>query len=131
MLPVLQREIMEKKKWATLEELTNYYAVGQCTPGIISVNVATFVGYKNKGIMGGIVATLGLIIPSIIIILFFANLISSVSNVAITKHIFNGVNVCVSALIISTVLRLCKNNIIDKFALIIFFTICSSLILRN
>ena len=64
MLPILQREVVENKHWATEEELTDYYAIGQCTPGIIAVNTATFIGQKYKGIAGGIVATLGVVFPS-------------------------------------------------------------------
>ena len=63
MLPILQREVVEKKGWATEEELTDYFAVGQCTPGIIAVNTATFIGYKYRGIPGGVLATLGLVFP--------------------------------------------------------------------
>ena len=59
MLPILQREVVENKGWATDEELTDYFAIGQCTPGIIAVNTATFIGQKRKGVWGGIVATLG------------------------------------------------------------------------
>ena len=72
MLPILQREVVEKKGWATDEELTDYYAVGQCTPGIIAVNTATFIGYKYKGISGGIIATLGVVFPSVVIITLIA-----------------------------------------------------------
>ncbi|HLS53535.1 MAG TPA: chromate transporter, partial [Tissierellaceae bacterium] len=68
MLPIIQEEIVDKRGWATNEEVIDYYAIGQCTPGIIAVNTATFVGYKRKGIMGGVFATLGLVSPSIIII---------------------------------------------------------------
>ena len=68
MLPILQREIVEKKKWTTDEELMDYFAVGQCTPGVIAVNTATFIGQKMKGILGGIVATLGVVFPSLLII---------------------------------------------------------------
>ncbi|MBQ7193984.1 MAG: chromate transporter, partial [Synergistaceae bacterium] len=68
MLPILQREIVENKKWGTDEELADYYAIGQCTPGIIAVNVATFIGRKIAGIPGGIVATLGVVFPSLLII---------------------------------------------------------------
>ena len=123
MLPILQREIVEKKKWATNEELTNYYAIGQCTPGIISVNTATFIGYKNKGILGGIIATFGIISPSILIILFIASLLSNFMNLPIITHIFNGINICVLALILSAVLKLWKNSIIDKFSFIIFLIV--------
>ena len=63
MLPLLEREVVDNKKWATKEEIKDYYAVGQCTPGIIAVNVSTFVGYYQKGIVGGIIATLGVVFP--------------------------------------------------------------------
>ena len=76
MLPILQREVVENKHWATEEELTDYYAIGQCTPGIIAVNTATFIGQKYKGIAGGIVATLGVVFPSLVIISILAGLIS-------------------------------------------------------
>lgn len=121
MLPILEREVVEKNNWATKEELTNYYAIGQCTPGIISVNTATFIGYKRKGIIGGIIATLGIVCPSIIIILLIANLISNFANIPLTKHIFSGIKICVSSLIISAALKLWKNSIIDKLSFIIFF----------
>ena len=61
MLPILQREVVEKEGWATEEELTDYFAIGQCTPGIIAVNTATFVGQGLAGSIGGIVATLGVV----------------------------------------------------------------------
>ena len=72
MLPMLEREIVQKHKWATQEEILNYFAIGQCTPGIIAVNTATFVGYKTKKEIGGIVATLGVVAPSIVIITVIA-----------------------------------------------------------
>jgi len=120
MLPILEREITQKHNWATKEELANYYAIGQCTPGIISVNVSTFIGYKRKGILGGIVATLGLICPSIILILLIAQLISNFSTLPLIQHIFSGIKICVSALIISAVMNLWKNSIVDKFTFMIF-----------
>lgn len=123
MLPILKREIVDKKKWSTPKELANYYAIGQCTPGIISVNVATFIGYRRKGIIGGIIATLGIIFPSIVIILLLANLISNFSSFPITPHIFSGIRVCVAALIISAVLNLWKNSVVDKYTFFIFLSL--------
>ena len=76
MLPMLQKELVENKGWTTNEELIDYYAIGQCTPGVIAVNVATFVGYKTKGVLGGIFATLGMITPSLIIVGLIAAFIS-------------------------------------------------------
>ena len=81
MLPMIQHEIVEKRKWATDEEIMNYYAVGQCTPGVIAVNTATFIGYKRKGIPGGIFATLGVIAPSIVIITVIAAFIGNFSHI--------------------------------------------------
>ena len=80
MLPILQREVVENKGWATDEELTDYFAIGQCTPGIIAVNTATFIGQKRKGVWGGIVATLGMVFPSLVIITLLAGLITSFSH---------------------------------------------------
>ena len=68
MLPILQREIVEDKHWGTEQELADYFAIGQCTPGVIAVNVATFIGRNKAGNLGGIIATIGIVFPSIIII---------------------------------------------------------------
>ena len=72
MLPMLERELVQHRKWVTSEELLDIYAIGQCTPGIIAVNTATFVGYKRDKISGGIASTLGMISPSLIIIILVA-----------------------------------------------------------
>ena len=80
LLPLLQREFCERKKWLTDEEIADYYAIGQCTPGAIAVNVSTFVGYKIKGVLGGIVATIGFIFPALIIIAIIASLLTNLSN---------------------------------------------------
>ena len=73
MLPILQREVVENRHWATEDELMDYYAIGQCTPGVIAVNTSTFIGYKTHGILGGIAATAGMITPSLIIITIIAS----------------------------------------------------------
>ena len=88
MLPMLQREVVEKYKWATNDELIDYYAIGQCTPGIIAVNVATFIGYKNKGIPGAIFATLGVVTPSMIIIGLIAALVSNFRDYEVVQWAF-------------------------------------------
>ena len=101
MLPIIQREIVEKKKWATEEEVMDYYAVGQCTPGVIAVNTATFIGYKLRGIFGGIFATLGVVFPSLVIIMVIAAFLKNFAEFEIVKHAFGGIRVAVVALIIS------------------------------
>ena len=123
MLPILQREVVEKKKWTTEEELADYYAIGQCTPGIIAVNAATFIGQKQKGIVGGIVATLGMVTPSLLIILVLAGLITSFSHLTWIQNAFAGIRVCVCVLIFNTVLKLAKKAVVDWKTLLIFLVI--------
>ena len=120
MLPVLQREIVENKKWATEEELTDYYAIGQCTPGVIAVNTATFIGQKQQGILGGIFATLGVVFPSLVIITAIAALISNFADIPAVQNAFAGIRVCVCVLVLNSVVKLWKNTIKDKWTLVIF-----------
>ena len=119
MLPIIQKEIVEEKKWATEEEVLDYYAVGQCTPGIIAVNTATFIGYKVLGIIGSIVATLGVVFPSLIIINIIAALLKNFANYSIVQHAFSGIRVVVIALIVSAILKLAKTSIKNSTTLII------------
>ena len=119
MLPIIQKEIVEEKKWATEEEVLDYYAVGQCTPGIIAVNTATFIGYKVHGIIGAIVATLGVVFPSLIIITIIAALLKNFANYSIVQHAFSGIRVVVIALIVSALLKLAKTSIKNSTTLII------------
>ncbi|MEG1964592.1 MAG: chromate transporter [Oscillospiraceae bacterium] len=123
MLPILQKEIVEKRNWATNEELTDYFAIGQCTPGVIAVNTATFIGQKQKGILGGIIATLGVAFPSIIIISIIAAFINNFSEIVWVQQAFAGIRVCVSILIITTIMKLFKTTVIDKYTLGIFLVI--------
>ncbi|MBE5813268.1 MAG: chromate transporter [Clostridiales bacterium] len=120
MLPILQREIVDKYKLATEKELLDYYAIGQCTPGVIAVNTATFIGHKISGIKGAIVATLGVVTPSLIIIMLIAGLINQFSDYEIVQKAFVGIRICVAALIINAVINLWKNSIVDKYTLAVF-----------
>jgi len=120
MLPILQREVVEKKGWATDEELTDYFAVGQCTPGIIAVNTATFIGYKYKGVLGGVLATLGVVFPSLVIITAIAAFLSNFADFPVVQHALAGVNAAVVALIASSVVKLAKSNLKDAVCVCIF-----------
>lgn len=120
MLPILQREVVEKRGWATDEELTDYFAVGQCTPGIIAVNTATFVGQKQARVLGGIVATLGIVAPSLVIIYVLAGFINTFAELAVVKNAFAGIRVCVCVLIFNAVCKLWKGSVKSKLALAIF-----------
>ena len=119
MLPLIQKEIVENKKWSTEKEILDYYAVGQCTPGVIAVNTATFIGFKLRGVIGGIVATLGVIFPSIVIILIIASFLQNFANLAIVQSAFAGIRVAVVALIITTVVKLLKSSVKDYLGVII------------
>ena len=119
MLPMLEREIVENRKWATMDEISDYYAVSQCTPGVIAVNVATFIGYKQKGIAGGIVATLGAITPSLIIVLLLAGVLEQILGYKLIKSAFSGVAVAVCALLVQALHKLVKSGIKDVYTAIV------------
>lgn len=113
MLPILQREIVENKKWATADQLADYYAVGQCTPGVIAVNTGTFIGSQQAGIAGGIVATLGVVTVPVLLILIIAAFLSNFMDNVIVAHAFSGVRACVTALILASVIKLFKGSVKD------------------
>ena len=123
MIPILEREIVDKHGWATEEELMDYYAVGQCTPGIIAVNTATFVGYRVAGNLGGIVATLGIVFPSLVIITLIAGILTNFSDIPAVKSAFAGIRVCVCVLIFNAVLKLWKKAVVDKITLVLFLAV--------
>lgn len=120
MLPFLQKEIVEKYGWATEEELMDYYAIGQCTPGIIAINTATFIGYKKRKLTGAIFATYGVVFPPLIIITIIAAFISNFSELPVVQNAFSGIQVCVCVLILNAVLRLMKKSVIDVPTALIF-----------
>lgn len=123
MLPLLQREIVEKKHWATEEELLDYFAVGQCTPGIIAVNTATFVGFKEKKLSGAIFATLGIVAPSLVIITIIAALLSNFAHIAAVQNAFAGIRVAVCVLILNSIVKLWKKSVVDKLTLGVFIAV--------
>ena len=123
MLPILQRELVEKRNWTTEAEMSDYFAIGQCTPGIIAVNTATFVGHKLKGPVGGVVATLGLVFPCLVIIMLIAAFLQNFAELPVVIHAFNGVRACVCALILSSVLKLRKSTVVDVPTVIIFVVV--------
>ena len=120
MLPLLEREIVERRGWSTSEEMLDYYAIGQCTPGIIAVNVATMIGYQQGGFLGAAVATFGIVCPSLIIILILASLITNFAHLEVVQHAFAGISVAVAVLIVSAIIKLFKPSVVDKATLIIF-----------
>ena len=120
MLPILQREVVEKKGWATEEEMMDYYAIGQCTPGIIAVNTATFIGMKYAGVWGAIVASLGVVFPSLVIITAIAGVLTQFSHLVWVQDAFAAIRVCVCVLIFNAVRKLLKKAVVDGWTLAIF-----------
>ena len=120
MLPMLQKEVVETKKWATEEEITDYYAVGQCTPGIIAVNTAIFIGYKQRGVAGAISAALGVAFPSYVIITIIAAALQNFADIPQVQQAFAGIRVCVVVLVLSAVLKLWKSSIKNKVGVFVF-----------
>lgn len=123
MIPILEREIVDRQGWASGEELMDYYAVGQCTPGVIAVNTATFIGYSVAGVPGGIVATLGVVFPSLVIITVIAGILTNFADIPAVKSAFAAIRVCVCVLIFNAVLKLWKKAVPDKATLILFLLV--------
>ena len=140
MMPMFQKELVEKRKWITDEELLDYYAIGQSTPGIVAINVSTFIGYKQMGVIGGIFATIGMVIPSLVIIMVLAKLIDSVNDFPVVQKALKGVNVAVAALLTKVSLTFAKKTIrnvfsafmaVAAFSLMYFFKIQSFFIMTG
>ena len=120
MYPVIKGEIIDKRGWITEEELMDYYAIGQCTPGIIAVNVATFVGKKLKGFFGAVFATLGVIFPSVVIITIIAAFINNFADLWYVQSAFSGIRVAVIVLILNTIISMWKKSIRNVFGYVVF-----------
>jgi len=120
MLPMLTKEAVEKYGWCTQEELLDYYTVGQCVPGIIATNTATFIGYRKRGFLGALFCIAGVVAPSLIIIMCIAAFIQNLAGNAMMAHAFNGIRVAVTVLVGDAIYKLWKKSIIDKFTMAIF-----------
>ena len=131
MLPILQRDVVEKKGWVTMEDVTDYYALGQCTPGIIAVNTSVFIGHHLRKIPGGIVATLGVVFPSLVIITILAGLISNFAHLAWVQNAFAGIQVCVCVLILNATVKLAKKAVVDRRTAVIFVLVLAGSLALN
>lgn len=131
MLPALQREVVEKRRWATEEEVMDWYAIGQCTPGVIAVNTATFVGQKQAGIWGSIFATLGVVFPSLIIIMIIAAFIQNFAHLPAVQNAFAGIRVCVCVLILNAVVKLWKKSVVDWKTFLVFLLVFAGSVFLN
>ena len=125
MLPLLERELVNKKGWTTLAELRDYFAIGQCTPGLIALNVSTFIGQKRKGAAGALAAMAGFLTGPILIILLIAAFLQNFAQLEIIQHAFAGIRVCVCVLILQAVMRLWKSSVVDVFTFVLYLIIFS------
>ena len=123
MLPLLERELVNERGWTTMEDLRDYFAIGQCTPGVIALNVSTFIGSKRKGIPGAIAATTGFLTIPIILILIIAAFLRGFADAPIVQNAFAGIRVCVCVLIVQAVLRLWKNSVIDGLSFALYLCV--------
>ena len=125
MLPLLERELVDKRHWTTMDDLRDYFSIGQCTPGIIALNVSTFIGEKKGGVAGALCATVGFLTGPIIIILVLATFLSNFADLPVVQHAFAGIRVCVCVLILQAVMRLWKKSVVDAFTLFLYLVIFS------
>ena len=123
MLPILERELVDKRHWTTMDDLRDYFSIGQCTPGIIALNVSTFIGEKRAGIKGALLATAGFLTGPIIIILVIAAFLRNFATLSVVQHAFAGIRVCVCVLILQAVLRLWKKSVVDPFTLGLYIAV--------
>ena len=123
MLPLLERDLVQDRGWTTTEDLTDYFAIGQCTPGLIALNVATFIGSRRKGVAGAIAATVGFVSVPIVIILLIATFLQGFADLPVVQNAFAGIRVCVCVLIIQAVLRLWKKSVVDKTTLVLYLAV--------
>lgn len=119
MLPMLKYELVEKKNWISEDELLDCYAIGQCTPGIIAVNTATFVGYRKCGVAGSIASTAGMVTPSLVIITLLAAFLENFMDNMWLQHALMGVRGIVCALMLNTVINLARKSLTDVFTCVI------------
>ena len=123
MLPILERELVDKRHWTSMDDLRDYFSIGQCTPGVIALNVSTFIGQKRAGVKGALVAGMGFLTGPLVIITLIAAFLQNFAQYPVVQHAFAGIRVCVCVLIVQAVLRLWKKSVVDGAALAIYLIV--------
>ena len=127
MLPMMQKEVVDRKHWVTDEDMVTYYALASSVPGVIAINTATMVGYRMRGIVGAVAATAGMVTPSLCIIMFIAAFLTRFQEHVVVQSAFNGIRVAVFAVMVMAVIRIGKKVIKDwkgwLFAVIAFLLV--------
>jgi len=131
MLPLIERELVDKKGWITEGELLEMFIISQMTPGTIAINASTFIGSKKAGKLGGFIASLGIIFPSLIIITLIYNFLGNSFDNPMIHSIFLGIRACIIALICSSILKICKKSFLSGMSYILFFGSFILLLLFN
>ena len=131
MLPMLEKEVVERHHWTTQEQLLDYFAIGQCTPGIIAVNTATFIGYNRRGVLGAVIATLGVVFPSFIIISLISAVLNNFAHIAMVQHAFSGIRVAVCGLILQAVIKLLKSSVKNAMGWILLAVTFLAVVLKK
>jgi chromate transporter len=119
-IPVAERELIKKRGWVTMDEIMDYYAIAQITPGIIAVNLSTFIGCKQKGPLGGVLATLGFILPGISFILILGLFFINIAETPVVLHVFAGIRIAVGALVLDMSIKMIRTAVKDPWALILW-----------
>lgn len=127
-VPLLNNELVDKKGWVTKEDVIDFYALGQCVPGIIAANTTLFIGYKLRGKTGALAAFFGLILPPFLAIILLASFLVRMSKNVIMNDVFWGVNVAIIILLFLTVKEVWNKSIVDKFTFFIFALILVSML---
>ena len=122
-IPVVERELIKKRTWITMDEVIEFYTVSQVMPGMIGVNLSIFIGNKQKGAFAGFLAAIGFVLPGVTLITFVALFISNFADIPVVQHAFAGIRIAVAALILDTVLKLVKGVFKDIKTLIVYISI--------
>lgn len=128
-LPLLQKYIVEERKWLTEEELIDYFAVSQCIPGIIANNIAIFAGYKARRTLGALMATLGIVTPCFICIISLATLLTSAVENKFVQDAFWGIRIAVIVLILVTIKDMWAKSVNSLFTYLLYFLILAEFII--
>ena len=129
MIAVIEREITEKKKWLNHDEFLDVVAIAESTPGPLAVNISTFVGYKKGGVLGAIFSTLGVILPSFIIIFIISLFFDAFLELQFVGYAFKGIQAAVAFLILSAGIRMFSHLKRTVFNIVLFFVSISAFLL--
>ena len=129
MIAVFENEFVSNKKWIEQEEFTDLIAIAESTPGPIAINSSTYIGYKVAGILGSVFATLGMVLPSLLIIFIISLFLNEFLQIQLVSKAFKGIQACVAFLILSAGLKMFIKSKKTIFSIIVFALVCLSVIL--